>query len=144
MAACSPQAPAQSTEPSDGSQRGLREIPVIIHSANGAHRFTAEVAATPREQELGLMHRRALAPDHGMIFPFGQERVAAFWMKNTVIPLDMIFIRTNGTIALVATAQPLVLDTVSAYEPVIAVFEIAGGRATELGITEGDTVEFTP
>lgn len=90
------------------------------------------------------MHRRALAPDHGMIFPFGQERVAAFWMKNTVIPLDMIFIRKNGTIALVATAQPLSLDTVSAYEPVSAVFEIAGGRAAQLGIAAGDTVDFNP
>lgn len=144
MAACSPQAPAHSTEVDDGSQQGLRQIPVVVHSANGDHRFSAEVAASPKEQELGLMHRRALAPDHGMIFPFGQERVAAFWMKNTVIPLDMIFIRKNGTIALVATAQPLSLDTVSAYEPVSAVFEIAGGRAAQLGIAAGDTVDFNP
>jgi uncharacterized membrane protein (UPF0127 family) len=144
MAACSPQAPANPTAVSDGSQQGLREIPIIIHSANGDHRFTAEVAATADEQQMGLMFRRALSPNHGMIFPFAEERVAAFWMKNTVIPLDMIFIRRNGTIALIATAQPLVLDLVSPYEPVQAVFEISAGRAAELGIAKGDTVEFTP
>lgn len=77
-----------------------------------------------------------------MIFPFSKERVASFWMKNTIIPLDMIFIRKDGTIAYVANAQPLVLDPVSAYEPVTAVLEIAGGRAAELGISAGDRVDF--
>jgi len=91
---------------------------------------------------MGLMFRGVLAPNHGMIFPFTEERVATFWMKNTVIPLDIIFIRRDGSIAFVANAQPLALDLVSAYEPVTSVLEIAGGRAAELGIAEGDKVEF--
>jgi uncharacterized membrane protein (UPF0127 family) len=147
LAACSPESSASSQAPAtvpkveDGSQQGLREVPLVIHSSNGDHRFTVEVAETPDQQQMGLMFRGELSPYHGMIFPFAQERVATFWMKNTVIPLDMIFIRKDGTIAAVATAQPLTLDLVSAYEPVSSVLEIAGGRAAELGIAEGDRVE---
>ena len=89
-----------------------------------------------------MMHRRSIAPDRGMLFPFPEAKVAGFWMMNTVIPLDMIFIRADGTIARVATAQPLSLDTVSSGEPVAAVLEIAGGRSAELGIRAGDRVEF--
>ena len=119
------------------------EVPLTIRSANGEHRFTVEVAASPQEQNEGLMYRRSLAPDRGMIFPYDPPQSVAFWMKNTLIPLDMIFIRADGTIArIVANTVPLSLETVPGGEPVAAVLEIAGGRSAELGIREGDRVSW--
>lgn len=88
------------------------------------------------------MFRRSLAPDRGMIFPYNPPQPVAFWMRNTLIPLDMIFIRADGRIARIATAKPLDETPVPAGEPVAAVLEIAGGRAAELGISEGDSVEW--
>lgn len=121
----------------------LRQIPLTIASHGRAHRFTVELAASEAEQEQGLMYRQSLAPDAGMIFPFDQPRVANFWMKNTYIPLDMIFIRKNGSIArIAANAVPTTLDVVSSNEPVTAVLEIAGGRAAELGLSSGDVVHW--
>ena len=118
-------------------------MPVTIRSANGAHRFTAELARTPAEQQTGLMYRRSLAPDHGMLFVFPAAQQLSFWMKNTYIPLDIIFIRPDGRIARVAErTTPLSLDPVASGEPAIAVLEIAGGRAAELGIKAGDQVEW--
>lgn len=120
---------------------GLREVPLTIRSASGEHRFTVEVAATAQEQNDGLMYRRSLAPDRGMIFPYDPPQSVAFWMKNTLIPLDMIFIRKDGTIArIVANTVPLSLEPVPGGEPVAAVLELAGGRAAELAIREGDRV----
>jgi uncharacterized protein len=118
------------------------EAPLVIRSSNGEHRFTVEIAATFEQQERGLMFRRELGPDRGMIFPYDPPQVVAFWMKNTLIPLDMLFIRGDGTIARIATATPLSLDTVSSGQAVAEVLEIRGGRAAELGIREGDHVEW--
>lgn len=92
---------------------------------------------------MGLMFRRSLAPDRGMLFPFAEPQYAAFWMKNTLIPLDMIFIRKDGTIARIAPmTTPMSLDPVPAGEPVVAVLEIKGRRAAELGIRPGDRVNW--
>ena len=88
------------------------------------------------------MFRRSLAPDRGMIFPYDPPQEVGFWMKNTLIPLDMLFIRADGTIARIAHATPLSLDTVPSGEPVAAVLEIAGGRAAQLAIHAGDRVEW--
>jgi uncharacterized membrane protein (UPF0127 family) len=115
---------------------------LTIRSASGEHRFVTEIAATPEEQERGLMFRRELGPDRGMIFPYDPPQVVGFWMKNTLIPLDMVFIRADGAIARIATAAPLSLDTVGSGEPVAAVLEIRGGRAAELGIRAGDRVDW--
>ena len=117
-------------------------MPLTIHSASGEHRFTVQVAATAEEQEQGLMFYRSLGPDQGMIFPYDPPQDVAFWMKNTLIPLDMVFIRADGTIARIVTAKPLDLTSVPAGEPVAGVLEIRGGRASELGIREGDKVEW--
>jgi uncharacterized protein len=123
---------------------GLDLVPLEIRGASGTHRFTVEVARTVAEQARGLMFREALAPDAGMIFPFPSPRPASFWMKNTLIPLDMIFVRADGTIArIAANTVPGSLDPVGVSEPVAAVLEIAGGRAAELGIAEGDRVTWT-
>jgi uncharacterized membrane protein (UPF0127 family) len=142
VAACSPQTPT-AAEVRAGAQAGLMTEPLTIHSANGAHGFTVEIARTPDQQEIGLMFRRSLPPDRGMIFPYDPPFPASFWMKNTLIPLDMIFIRADGRIARIAQGVPESLDPVPAGEPIAAVLEIRGGRSAELGIREGDRVDWT-
>jgi uncharacterized membrane protein (UPF0127 family) len=104
--------------------------------------FTVQVAATPEQQEHGLMFYRSLGADEGMIFPYDPPQNASFWMKNTLIPLDLIYIRADGTIARIVTAQPLDETPVPAGEPIALVLEIRGGRAAELGIREGDKVDW--
>lgn len=121
----------------------MQQVPLTIRSSGQEHRFTVEVAKTHEEQATGLMNRRSLEPNKGMIFPFEDVRVASFWMKNTLIPLDMIFIRPDGSIANVeANTVPLSLQPVYSVEPVSAVLELAGGRAAELGIKPGDKVDW--
>ena len=120
-------------------------VPLTIKTfgktSSKTHKFTVEVARTPEEQARGLMFRDVLGPNAGMIFPMKPPRTASFWMKNTVIPLDMIFIRADGSIARIAAETiPYSLEPVASGEPVAAVLEIAGGRASELGIAEDDTV----
>jgi hypothetical protein len=140
-AACSPTvAPADA--PAGQAQTGLQQVPLIITSASGVHRFTVDVAATPQQQETGLMFVKHLAPDRGMIFPYDPPQPVAFWMHNTLIPLDMVFIRADGTIARIATAKPLDDTPVPSGEPIAAVLEIAGGRAAQLGIVPGDRVKW--
>jgi hypothetical protein len=117
-------------------------VPLTIRSKTGVHRFTVEVAATPEQQETGLMFRKALAPDRGMIFPYDPPQDVSFWMKNTLIPLDIIFIRADGTIARIANAKAMDVTPLPAGEPVALVLEIAGGRAKQLGIREGDRVSW--
>lgn len=118
-------------------------IPLTIRSADKVHRFDVEAALTPDEQSKGLMFRKELAADGGMVFPMTPPRTASFWMKNTVIPLDMLFIRTDGTIAMVAAnTKPYAREPVSAGIPVAGVLELRGGRAKELGIREGDRVKW--
>jgi len=124
---------------------GLSVVPLDIRTAGGkTHSFKVEVARSESEQARGLMFRDALAPDGGMIFPMNPPRPASFWMKNTVISLDLIFIRPDGVIARIAAeAVPYSLEPIDSGEPVSAVLEIPGGRAAELGISEGDKVRWT-
>lgn len=123
------------------SPDGLEQITLCLTSAGKTRSFTVEVARTSAEQAKGLMFRTALADDKGMLFPFPQPRVASFWMRNTVIPLDIIFIRTNGTIESIAeNTIPYSLDPVAAGEPVAAVLELRGGLTAELGIAAGDKI----
>jgi uncharacterized protein len=142
VGACTPRNPARGPL-AERSAAGLEQVPLTIRSGSKLHRFTVEVARTGEEQATGLMNRESLAPDRGMIFPYDPPQLAAFWMKNTLIPLDMIFIRADGSIArIAANTVPLSLDPVPAGEPVAAVLEIAGGRSAELGIRPGDTVDW--
>lgn len=118
-----------------------RLVPLTITSGKREYAFKVEVARTEAEQARGLMFRTRLGADRGMIFPMRPERFASFWMKNTLIPLDMIFIRGDGTIASIAArAVPQSLAPVSSFEPVAAVLEIEGGRAALLGLKPGDRV----
>jgi uncharacterized membrane protein (UPF0127 family) len=117
-------------------------VPLTIRSKTGTHHFTVEVAATPEQQERGLMFRKSLAPDRGMIFPYSPPQEVGFWMKNTLIPLDIVYIRQDGTIARITNAQPMDITPLPSGEPVVLVLEIAGGRAAQLGIKEGDKVSW--
>ncbi|MEO6360949.1 MAG: DUF192 domain-containing protein [Sphingomicrobium sp.] len=141
-AACSPNA-AVNNATMERSSAGLEQLPLTIRSKSGVHRFVVEMVRTPEEQAKGMMFRQSLAPDRGMIFPHDPPREASFWMENTMIPLDIIFIRTDGTIARIeANAVPLSRDQIRSGEVVGAVLELAGGRAAELGIAPGDKVEW--
>ena len=91
---------------------------------------------------MGLMFRTSLGPDQGMIFPYQPPRDVAFWMKNTLIPLDIIFVRANGMIARISTAVPHSETQVPSGEAIALVLEIPGGRAAERGIRPGDRVEW--
>jgi hypothetical protein len=117
-------------------------VALTIRTAKAAHLFTVQVAETPEQQERGLMFVHSLAADQGMIFPYEPPRNVAFWMRNTLIPLDMVFIREDGTIARIVTAKALDETPISAGEPVAAVLELRGGRAAQLGIAEGDRAEW--
>ena len=142
MAAAAASSAACSPRPLGPSPAGLEQVRLTIHSATGKHRFVVEVARTFEQQQQGLMFRRSLAPDRGMIFPYDPPQNVAFWMKNTLIPLDMIFIRKDGRIARITTAKPLDETPVPGGEPVVAVLEIAGGRADELKVKAGDRVDW--
>jgi uncharacterized membrane protein (UPF0127 family) len=128
MAACS----------SDASEEAsVATIPVTIAAAGKAHVFNVEVARTDEEQDRGLMFRTSLPEGGGMIFPFTKPRIGSFWMKNTLIPLDMIFIRADGSIDRIAeNTIPESLEPVVSGGEVSAVLELAGGTAAKLGIDE--------
>ena len=113
-----------------------------IETASGKkHKFNIELAQTPQEQMRGLMHRTEMAEDAGMLFIFETEREARFWMKNTLIPLDMIFIRADGTIHRIhENAIPHDLTGVPSEGPVKAILELNGGVSTKLGLDKGDKV----
>ena len=114
---------------------------LTIRSSSGVHAFEVEVARTAEDRARGLMHRRYMPADRGMLFDFGVDGPVAMWMKDTFIPLDMLFIRKDGTIAYVAeNTKPKSLDTIGITEPVLAVLELAGGTAKKKGIRPGDKV----
>jgi uncharacterized protein len=141
LAACQPA--ASNAVELGQSPAGLNQVRLTISTQRKKRRFTVEVAQTPEEQAQGLMYRSNLDPHRGMIFPMDPPRQASFWMKNTLIPLDMIFIRSDGRIANIeANTVPLSLDPVYSNGEVSAVLEIAGGRSAELGIAPGDKVDW--
>lgn len=117
---------------------------LTVRTVRGEFRFQVEVADTDRERELGMMCRRSLAPDRGMLFDFGRERPdAAFWMRNTLIPLDIIYIRRDGVVrSIVRNARPLDETPRPAGGPILGVLELAGGRAAQIGLQPGDRVDF--
>ena len=128
MAACSRDA---------SEEASAATIPVTIAAAGKAHVFNVEVARTDEEQDRGLMFRTSLPADGGMIFPFQKPRIGSFWMKNTLIPLDMIFIRADGSIDRIAeNTIPESLEPVVSGGEVAAVLELAGGTSAKLGLDE--------
>lgn len=141
LAGCTPGDPATSGSAS-------QKIVVTISGASGRHVFAVEPAKTAAAQERGLMYRTDIADDGGMLFyPYppdgGAPRAATFWMKNTPSPLDILFIRADGTIARIAEQSPPFSQVpIPSGEPVAAVLELRGGRALDLDISAGDTVRW--
>ncbi len=136
---------------SEGEKAGQAEAAratVTIESGEAKHVFKVDVARTSEQQKQGLMFRTGIPADGGMLFaPYppegGGPKEASFWMKDTPSPLDIIFIRADGTIATIAeNTVPFSEDPVRSGEPVAAVLEINGGRAAELGISPGDKVRW--
>ncbi|HYE44980.1 MAG TPA: DUF192 domain-containing protein [Caulobacter sp.] len=114
---------------------------LTIRTANGEVKFQVEIADDEAERTRGLMDRKALAPDRGMLFDFVDEAPRAFWMKNTYIPLDILYIAEDGTVvSIAAMTTPLSEQSIPSNGPASGVLEIPGGRAGELGIQPGDKV----
>ena len=123
------------------SSLGVELQPLEIVSKTGVHTFAVEMAVTPEEQARGLMFRRELPEGQGMLFDFQREQPATFWMKNTYVSLDMIFIRADGRILRIAeNTVPLSEALVPSGGPVRAVLEVVAGTARKLGIAPGDQV----
>ncbi|MEZ5840651.1 MAG: DUF192 domain-containing protein [Hyphomicrobiales bacterium] len=109
---------------------------------SGRHVYEVELALTPEAQARGLMFRREMAPDHGMLFDFHESREAHFWMRNTYLPLDMIFITADGHVyRIAANTEPLSERIVPSNGPVRAVLELNAGAAEAIGLKPGDVVE---
>lgn len=126
----------------------LQRFPVAevqIEAASGSHRFRVWIARTPRHRAQGLMHVHTLDADRGMLFVFPAPLFASFWMKNTYVSLDMLFVRADGRIVnIAANTRPHSTEPQLAIEPVSAVLELAGGTAARLGIAAGDRLRLPP
>ena len=115
---------------------------LVLHSATGDHVFHVEVVDTAETRAQGLMYRTELADDAGMLFDFKDERQVSFWMRNTFIPLDMVFVGADGVVKTIhANARPHDVTAIPSEAPVQFVLEIPGGRAAEIGLQPGDTME---
>lgn len=126
-----------------GPQPTLPQSPLVIETARGPVDLVVELADDPIEERTGMMFRQQVGPNEGMLFDLGTVREATFWMHNTLIPLDIIFIKADGTILRIAhDAVPRSDDLIPSSGPVRAVLEIGGGRAAELGVQEGDLVRY--
>lgn len=123
-------------------QPTLPQSDLVIHTAKGPQRFKVELADDDVSRARGMMFRTSMAADAGMLFDFKQEQMASFWMRNTLIPLDMLFIKTDGTILNIhQRAIPRDETGINSAGPVRAVLELNGGTVARLGIKPGDRVE---
>jgi len=114
---------------------------ILIVSKSGEHKFLVDVATTMAQRQMGLMYREKMARSSGMMFDFGEEQLIAMWMKNTLIPLDMLFVDKTGKILQIERATtPLSLETIAGRRPAMSVIELNAGLTGELGISEGDQV----
>jgi uncharacterized membrane protein (UPF0127 family) len=114
---------------------------VEIASKNGVHAFSVEMAENDADRAKGLMYRKELPEGKGMLFDFKRDQEVSFWMQNTYIPLDMLFIRGDGTILRIAeNTEPLSTKLIPSGGPVRAVLEVIGGSARKFGIAPGDRV----
>jgi len=128
-------------DPASGLERFETGKLVIATSGGARHAFTVELARTSEQRAQGLMYRRALARDRGMLFIYPRVQDVAMWMKNTYIPLDMLFIAPDGRIVkIVERTVPHSLRTIGSGQPVKGVLELAGGSVDRLGIAPGDRV----
>ena len=114
----------------------------IVTQGGQRHLFQVEVARNQNDRAQGLMFRRSMAPDRGMLFDFERVEPVSMWMQNTYLSLDMLFVRPDGTIArIAANTEPLSTRTIGSGEPVLSVLELNAGTAARLGIKAGDRIE---
>lgn len=124
-----------------GTAHAAEESTLEIVTSDGVHVFTVEMARTDEERQKGLMFRKDLPEGRGMLFDFKPDQPVAMWMRNTYIPLDMLFINGDGTIRRIAeNTEPLSETTIPSGGPVRGVLEVIGGTAKRLGIKAGDKV----
>ena len=132
---------AAAPAPASALEQFARSSLTVETASGGRFRFDVEVALTPAQQAQGLMFREKMEPDVGMLFVYDEVQPAAFWMKNTLIPLDMLFIAADGRIVNIhERATPKSLDAIRSAAPVKAILEINGGMSARLGIRAGDRV----
>jgi len=116
---------------------------LVLKTETGDHNFTIEVATTREEQALGLMFRRSLPENAGMLFIYQQPQPAAMWMKNTLIPLDMVFISPDGRVLRIETnTEPFSTVVIPSEGTVSAVLELNAGQADRIGLKRGDKVVY--
>lgn len=119
----------------------MRRENLVLATAAGEHVIDVEMAETPEEKAVGLMFRRSVPQGTGMLFPYGVAQEVTMWMRNTFVPLDMIFIRADGVVHRIeARTEPLSERVIASQGPVTAVLELAGGEAERLGVKPGDRV----
>jgi len=124
-----------------GSAQAAGQSTLEIATKSGVHPFSVELATTEAEREKGLMFRKELPEGQGMLFDFHREQEVGFWMQNTYIPLDMIFIKADGRILRIAeNAKPMSTDVIPSNGPVRFVLEVIAGTARKMGIAPGDRV----
>ena len=138
--AAPPATPAQAGQP----QTGLAIVPLSITTADGrSHSYRVEIARTPGQQAHGMMFRTEVPAATGMLFPFEAPRTASFWMENTLVPLDLLFIGADGRVRnIAANAQPKSQALLNSVGPVAAVLELAGGEAERIGARPGDRIRW--
>ena len=120
----------------------LRKETLILVSGDKRHKIAVEVAETPQQKAMGLMFRTSLGRRTGMLFPHSEPQELTMWMRNTYIPLDMVFIRTDGTVHRIEeNTEPFSEEIIASRGKVAAVLELAGGVAREIGLNAGDRVE---
>jgi uncharacterized protein len=120
---------------------GLPKSEIQVVTDSGTHRFTVWIAADDASRARGLMQVRQLPPDHGMLFLFETSDIVSFWMKDTYLSLDMVFIGADGVVANVARdTKPQSLDAIPSAAPVQGVLELIAGTAARIGLTPGDRV----
>ncbi len=116
---------------------------LVLKTDSGDHSYTVEVATTPGEQAKGLMFRRSLPPSHGMIFLYDPPRKIGMWMRNTYIPLDMVFIDADNRVHRIAAhTEPFSTDIIPSGGAVAAVLELNAGQADQIGLKPGDEVVY--
>lgn len=132
LAAIAGMAAAYAAEPLEG---------LTVDTASGAHRFKVEVMRTEPDRERGLMYRKTMARDHGMLFEYEAEQPVAFWMHNTYLPLDIVFIGKDGRVVHVARdAKPMDDTLIPSGAPALGVLELDAGTAKAIDLKDGDRV----
>jgi uncharacterized membrane protein (UPF0127 family) len=133
--------PASMAQAADCPNTGLEIRKTTLVSKSGRHRYDLEVAASAEQQACGMMFRRSMKPNTGMAFPFSPPRATAFWMENTYLPLDLIFVGADRRVVHIASGKPLSRDFIDSGGVAAEVIELRAGEAARIGLKPGDRVE---